>query len=399
MRQKLLESTSPSRAYYLGTWYDMTSTTTTTTRRSTASSSCCVPRARRPSPRLPCGPVCSRSRGRRRVRARARAAGRAFWTSLTAWRVASGALALAAVVLAVVAVTRDGGSPAVNGQRIALTSLERVPGDGLRRLPGLGRHPPASACASTGSRQLEGSQVYELWIAKDRKHRVSIGIFRPDAQGSIDTTRLDPEPRAALARALADARAGQRPARLVARLGRRRPPRLTRISAGARCRPRSGSRTSRGRRARLATSARAASMAAARAAAGAELHLADRRDPLGGGVGVERRRDGAKRTCSVSVEARVGGEHRAPRAVGMAAGREDADTAGPERRDDRVEARLQRDRRDPRGSRAARAARSGRSTRAISSSAAYGSNQWNAWPTKTASNDASPSGICSAVPS
>jgi anti-sigma-K factor RskA len=37
-----------------------------------------------------------------------------------------------------------------------------------------------------------GSQVYELWIAKDRKHRVSIGIFRPDAKGSIDATLAIP---------------------------------------------------------------------------------------------------------------------------------------------------------------------------------------------------------------
>ena len=35
---------------------------------------------------------------------------------------------------------------------------------------------------------LEGNQVFELWIAKDRKHRESIGIFRPDAAGSIDAT-------------------------------------------------------------------------------------------------------------------------------------------------------------------------------------------------------------------
>ena len=48
--------------------------------------------------------------------------------------------------------------------------------------------PVTSASASTGSRRLKGSQVYELWIAKDRKHRVSIGIFRPDANGSIDAT-------------------------------------------------------------------------------------------------------------------------------------------------------------------------------------------------------------------
>jgi anti-sigma-K factor RskA len=112
-----------------------------------------------------------------------------FWTSLLAWRVASSALALAAVVLAVVAVTRDSGTSAVHGQQIALTSSKEYSGtatasavslvsDGTRRIririDGL----PATA----------GSQVYELWIAKDKTHRVSIGIYRPDAKGSIDAT-------------------------------------------------------------------------------------------------------------------------------------------------------------------------------------------------------------------
>ena len=45
--------------------------------------------------------------------------------------------------------------------------------------------------------------MYELWIAKDKKHRVSIGIFRPDAKGSIDTTVSIPNLGPALARALA----------------------------------------------------------------------------------------------------------------------------------------------------------------------------------------------------
>jgi anti-sigma-K factor RskA len=109
-----------------------------------------------------------------------------FWTSLPAWRIATGALAVAAIVLAIVAVTRDGGA-AVHGQRTALVTASEYRAtasavslvtDGVRqihvRIDGL---PP-----------LEGSQVFELWIAKDRKHRVSIGIFRPDVSGSIDTT-------------------------------------------------------------------------------------------------------------------------------------------------------------------------------------------------------------------
>ena len=42
---------------------------------------------------------------------------------------------------------------------------------------------------------LEGNSVYELWIAQDPAHRVSLGVFRPDAQGRIDTTVRGPEPR------------------------------------------------------------------------------------------------------------------------------------------------------------------------------------------------------------
>jgi anti-sigma-K factor RskA len=110
-----------------------------------------------------------------------------FWTSLAAWRLASGALALAAVVLAVVAVTRDSGGASVNGQQIALKASDEYNARGS-----------AVSLVSNGIRHIRvridglpathGSQVYELWIAKDKKHRVSIGIFRPDARGSIDAT-------------------------------------------------------------------------------------------------------------------------------------------------------------------------------------------------------------------
>jgi anti-sigma-K factor RskA len=110
-----------------------------------------------------------------------------FWTSLPAWRLASGALALAAVLLAVVAVTRDSGGASVNGQQIALQASDEYNARGS-----------AVSLVSNGTRHIrvridglpatQGSQVYELWIAKDKKHRVSIGIFRPDAQGRIDAT-------------------------------------------------------------------------------------------------------------------------------------------------------------------------------------------------------------------
>jgi anti-sigma-K factor RskA len=120
----------------------------------------------------------------------ARTGWRRFWTSLAAWRLASGALALAAVVLAVIAVTRDSGSSAVNGQRVALTTSSEY-----REVGATGE---AVSLVTDGTRRIRvridglprttGSQVYELWIAKDKKHRVSIGIFRPDANGNIDAT-------------------------------------------------------------------------------------------------------------------------------------------------------------------------------------------------------------------
>jgi anti-sigma-K factor RskA len=109
-----------------------------------------------------------------------------IWSSLTAWRLASGALAVAAVVLAVIAVSGSSGS-AVNGQRIVMASSDEYHATG-----------EAVSLLSDGSRRIhirvdglppvKGSQVYELWIAKDRAHRVSIGIYRPDANGSIDAT-------------------------------------------------------------------------------------------------------------------------------------------------------------------------------------------------------------------
>jgi anti-sigma-K factor RskA len=118
--------------------------------------------------------------------ARAGAGWTRIWSSLAAWRVASGALALAAVVLAVVAVTRSD-TTSVSGARTELTASDEYHASGM-----------AVSMVSDGTRRIRvridglpavtGSQVYELWLAKDRAHRVSIGIFRPDATGSIDAT-------------------------------------------------------------------------------------------------------------------------------------------------------------------------------------------------------------------
>jgi anti-sigma-K factor RskA len=112
---------------------------------------------------------------------------RRLWGSLPAWRMASAGLALAAVVLAIVAVvgTGTGGSfsgPSVTmgagpGYRASGVAVSMISGDTRRiriRIDGLPR--------------LEGNSLYELWIARDPAHRVSLGVFRPDAQGRIDTT-------------------------------------------------------------------------------------------------------------------------------------------------------------------------------------------------------------------
>ncbi|MEO9174829.1 MAG: anti-sigma factor [Gaiellales bacterium] len=116
---------------------------------------------------------------------------RGLWSSVHVWRFASGALAVAAVVLAVIAAT-GGSSSSVDGRRVALTTSGEYTAKAT-----------AVSLVSDGTRQLRvridglppvrGSQVYELWIAKDRKHRVSIGVYRPDARGSIDETISMPD--------------------------------------------------------------------------------------------------------------------------------------------------------------------------------------------------------------
>jgi anti-sigma-K factor RskA len=121
-----------------------------------------------------------------RTAAGSRSGWKRIWASLPAWRVASGALAVAAVVLAVIAVTSGSGST-VGGRSVALEASSEYQASG-----------EAVSLVSDGTRRirvridglpaLKGSEVYELWLARDRKHRVSIGLFRPDARGSIDAT-------------------------------------------------------------------------------------------------------------------------------------------------------------------------------------------------------------------
>jgi anti-sigma-K factor RskA len=117
---------------------------------------------------------------------------RGLWSSIQAWRLASSALALAAVVLAVVAVTSGASATSVSGTPVALTSAPEYQASG-----------DAVSMVSNGMRRihvqidglpaLRGDAVYELWIARDRTHRVALGVFRPSPSGAIDTTVTVPD--------------------------------------------------------------------------------------------------------------------------------------------------------------------------------------------------------------
>jgi len=82
---------------------------------------------------------------------------------------------------------RSSSASPLDGQRIVMKASSEYHASGQ-----------AVSLLSDGSRRIRirvdglppvlGTQVYELWIAKDRAHRVSIGIYRPDANGSIDAT-------------------------------------------------------------------------------------------------------------------------------------------------------------------------------------------------------------------
>jgi anti-sigma-K factor RskA len=117
---------------------------------------------------------------------------RRAWTSLTAWRAAAAVLAVAAVVLAVVAGTSGGSGSSLSGKAVALQTAPEYQASGS-----------AVSLVSHGTRRirvridglpaLTGGDVYELWIARNPAHRVSLGVFRPNATGSLDVTVSVPD--------------------------------------------------------------------------------------------------------------------------------------------------------------------------------------------------------------
>jgi anti-sigma-K factor RskA len=111
---------------------------------------------------------------------------RGAWTSIAAWRVASATLALAAVVLIAIVAT-SGGSGTVSGQKVALASAPeyQASGDAVAMVSDDVRKIHVQM---SGIPAVSNDAVYELWIARDKKHRISLGVFRPDAHGRIDVT-------------------------------------------------------------------------------------------------------------------------------------------------------------------------------------------------------------------
>jgi anti-sigma-K factor RskA len=118
---------------------------------------------------------------------------RRAWTSIAAWRSAAGALAVAAVVLAVVAVTSGGSStPSVSGKAVALRSAPeyQVTGSAVSMVANGQRRIRVRIDGLPG---LVGNEVYELWIARDKTHRVSLGVFKPRSSGQFDATVTVPD--------------------------------------------------------------------------------------------------------------------------------------------------------------------------------------------------------------
>jgi anti-sigma-K factor RskA len=129
----------------------------------------------------------------RRPAAQARPMGwRRAWTSLAAWRVAAAGLAVAAVVLAIVAGTTGGSGSSLPGKAVALTTAPEYQASGS-----------AVSLVQNGTRRirvridglprLTGGDVYELWIARNPAHRVSLGVFKPNGTGSLDVTVSVPD--------------------------------------------------------------------------------------------------------------------------------------------------------------------------------------------------------------
>jgi anti-sigma-K factor RskA len=109
------------------------------------------------------------------------------WRSLTAWRFTSAGLAVAALVLAIVAVAGGGSGESITGPSVTMSAGPGYTASG-QAVSMLSDDTRRIRIRIDGLPRLTGNSVYELWLARDPAHRVALGVYRPDAQGRIDTT-------------------------------------------------------------------------------------------------------------------------------------------------------------------------------------------------------------------
>ena len=116
--------------------------------------------------------------------------------SLRTWQATATALAVAAAILGALLVAdrrpAEGDDPWRNGRTVA---LDPVPGWDVAGSASLERGPddrPAVRVAVEGLRPVDG-QWYELWLARSPSDRVSLGRFRPDAEGRLWTVVSVPD--------------------------------------------------------------------------------------------------------------------------------------------------------------------------------------------------------------
>ncbi len=110
------------------------------------------------------------------------------WHSVAAWRAAAAALAVATACLAAVLLTdadpAPGDDPWTSGRAV---QVQPAAGSDVTGSAALAQGPDGRSAvrvAVEGLRPVDG-QWYELWLARSPAERVSLGRFRPDADGRL----------------------------------------------------------------------------------------------------------------------------------------------------------------------------------------------------------------------
>jgi hypothetical protein len=115
------------------------------------------------------------------------------WESLATWRVATVGFAAVAIVLAIVAATRGGsGSTGTLASPVAMQPNVGQTASGEASFASTGG-PTRTIRVRIDGLAPAGNDIYELWLSRTPKQRVSVGVFRPDSHGRIDATIRVPE--------------------------------------------------------------------------------------------------------------------------------------------------------------------------------------------------------------